>query len=173
MSPSLGVRLALQNGLDAVEQRCGDERLMNSGKHLSLHPYQPNVEGIIEHDRKARQRKWLSIRVVETELRHSLTESVQIVLSACIELECMPNQRSVDWVRYFGLSSALVLVTHRRSQRINALLQAAIDALSRFLSEISDEIGRHYCLNVGRQPSAAGLQIQALRLQIELLCRGL
>src|SRR6185369_15860607 len=55
-----------------------------------------------------------------------------------------------------------VEIAERRLERVDALLETAVETLERLLAQVADEVCRDDCLDIGSQPATSGVKVERL-----------
>src|SRR5947209_5007311 len=87
---------------------------------------------------------------------------MEIDRSGGVRFKQVTDQRGGFRVRLLGFATANIPVPKWGRHGQDALLETTVKSLLRLLAEIADEIGGDHGLNVGRQATAAGIEVQAL-----------
>jgi hypothetical protein len=72
-----------------------------------------------------------------------------------------------DRVWDFRLCRTLIQIANRGAPGIEPLFQPTVQTFFHFVTEIPAVVGRHDCLNVGREPACGGLQINAFSSEMD------
>jgi len=137
------VHPAVQDRLRPIEHLRRYQRFVHPRKHFprALQPDYSHVERVVQDAGEAVERD-PSVGVVSEPPRvHLLLQSLQAVCAGRVQLEYLPDQGRFRRIRYFRFARSPVQIADGRLQRIKPLLQAAVQPLDGFLTQVSDVVG--------------------------------